>query len=377
MKFRILSPGDPAPWASFPTPSTTLARIDLAAGRYIVLCFLGSARSPEALESLGVVHKRRQSFDDVRASFFGVTCDPGDVGRLKDSVPGIRFGLDTSRQASILYGAVSPEEQQSSKALTLRHVWYVLDPAMRILHVEQASGDAKSAANRVLDFLEALPPPLRHAGFPVPAPMLLLPGTFEPSFCRQLLDCFDQGIGTPSGFMDEADGKTILRHDASFKSRSDVLIESPALRTEVLKRIQRRVVPEIRKAFQFEVTRMERYLIARYDASEAGRFGAHRDNTTRGTAHRRFAVSVLLNDGYDGGELVFPEYGTPPVRVPAGCAIVFSCSLLHEVRPVTRGQRFVFVPFLYDEAAATIRTANNEYLGEGIEPYDADRISDD
>lgn len=376
MKFRVLSPGDPAPWVSFPTPSTTLARVDLAAGRYIVLCFLGSAMSPVALESLAVIHKRRQLFDDVRASFFGVTCNPSDVARLKDSLPGIRFGLDVSREASLLYGAVSPEEKADAKAMTLRHVWYVLDPMLRIMRVEQGSDDATGAAMRVLDFLETLPPPARHAGIPLPAPLLILPGTFEPEFCNRLLGYFGEGTAAPSGFMDEANGKTILRHDQSFKSRSDVQIEDAALRIEALKRIQRRVVPEVRKAFQFEVTRMERYLIARYADSENGKFGAHRDNTTRGTAHRRFAVSVLLNDDYEGGELLFPEYGSPPLRVPAGCAVVFSCSLLHEVKPVRKGQRFVFVPFLYDEAAAAIRTANNEFLGEGIERYDADRVSD-
>ena len=71
----------------------------------------------------------------------------------------------------------------------------------------------------------------------------------------------------------------------------------------------RRVTPEIRKVHQFEVTRMERYLVACYAAEDGGHFRPHRDNTTTGTAHRRFAVSVNLNDDFDGGEVSFPEYG--------------------------------------------------------------------
>ena len=43
---------------------------------------------------------------------------------------------------------------------------------------------------------------------------------------------------------------------------------------------------------------------------------------------------------------------------PAGGAVVFSCSLLHEATPVTRGTRYAVLPFLYDEAAARIREAN-------------------
>jgi predicted 2-oxoglutarate/Fe(II)-dependent dioxygenase YbiX len=34
---------------------------------------------------------------------------------------------------------------------------------------------------------------------------------------------------------------------------------------------------------------------------------------------------------------------------------VFSASLLHEVTPVTAGRRFACLPFLFDEAAATLR----------------------
>ena len=48
---------------------------------------------------------------------------------------------------------------------------------------------------------------------------------------------------------------------------------------------------------------------------------------------------------------------------------MFSCSLLHEATPVTAGRRYAFLPFLYDEAAARIRLANNPHLGEGVGVY--------
>ena len=49
--------------------------------------------------------------------------------------------------------------------------------------------------------------------------------------------------------------------------------------------------------------------------------------------------------------------------------MVFSCSLLHEALPVTKGVRYVFLPFLYDDAAAEIREQNNAFLGEGVGAY--------
>jgi predicted 2-oxoglutarate/Fe(II)-dependent dioxygenase YbiX len=111
-------------------------------------------------------------------------------------------------------------------------------------------------------------------------------------------------------------------------------------------------------------------LVARYDAKSGGFFRPHRDNTTAGTAHRRFAVTLNLNAGeYEGGDLRFPEFGARTYRAPTGGAIVFSCGLLHEATPVTRGARYAFLPFLYDEDAAKVRLDNNKHLDNSISPY--------
>jgi len=123
-------------------------------------------------------------------------------------------------------------------------------------------------------------------------------------------------------------------------------------------------VPEIAKVPQFKVTRMERYVVSCYATEEGGHFSAHRDNTTKGTAHRRFAVSVNLNDDFEGGEVSFPEYGPRSFQAPPGGAVVFSCSLLHKVSKVTKGRRFVVLPFLYDDTAASIREEIARFIGE-------------
>ncbi|RYG09162.1 MAG: 2OG-Fe(II) oxygenase, partial [Caulobacteraceae bacterium] len=68
------------------------------------------------------------------------------------------------------------------------------------------------------------------------------------------------------------------------------------------------------------------------------------------------------NADYDGGDLRFPEFGSRTFRPSVGGAVVFSCSLLHEATMVTRGTRYAFLPFLYDEAAAEVRRANLEFL---------------
>jgi predicted 2-oxoglutarate/Fe(II)-dependent dioxygenase YbiX len=69
---------------------------------------------------------------------------------------------------------------------------------------------------------------------------------------------------------------------------------------------------------------------------------------------------------FEGGDLRFPEYGRQTYRPPTGGAVVFSCSLLHEATPVTKGRRYAFLPFLYDEAAAKIREENLQFLDESL-----------
>src|SRR5262249_21218913 len=142
-------------------------------------------------------------------------------------------------------------------------------------------------------------------------------------------------------------------------------IEDADARQGIRTRIQRRLVPEVRKVFQFRVNYIERYIVACYDAGEGGYFRPHRDNTTKGTAHRRFAVTINLNaEDYEGGDLCFPESGRESYGAPRGGAIFFSCSLMHEPLPVTRGRRYAVLPFLYDEAGAKLREANLGYLAD-------------
>jgi PKHD-type hydroxylase len=84
---------------------------------------------------------------------------------------------------------------------------------------------------------------------------------------------------------------------------------------------------------------------------EANTYGYHVDNAIRlkptdagDTECVRTDVSctVFLNDPseYDGGELTVSDtYGTRGVRLPAGHAVLYPGTSLHQVTPVTRGHR--------------------------------------
>jgi hypothetical protein len=160
--------------------------------------------------------------------------------------------------------------------------------------------------------------------------------------------------------MKQIDGQTVGVTDYSHKIRSDHYLRSGPDEEVIRPFIVERVIPEIRKAFNYTVTRREDFRIAGYDSTRGGYFRPHRDNTTAATAHRRFAMSLLLNDDYQGGYLRFPEFGPHRYRPPAGSAVVFSCSLLHEATDVTAGRRFVLLSFFYGEAEAKLREQYNQ-----------------
>src|SRR5262245_39815755 len=107
-EFIRLGAGDPAPWFHQRSPGNPNYAFDTAAGRYIVLCFFGSAADPCGRAALDAVFANRGHFDDARACFFGVSLDPADEreGRVRDSMPGLRFFWDFDGTVSRLYGAI-------------------------------------------------------------------------------------------------------------------------------------------------------------------------------------------------------------------------------------------------------------------------------
>jgi predicted 2-oxoglutarate/Fe(II)-dependent dioxygenase YbiX/peroxiredoxin len=369
-KFVALSPGDPAPWFRARVGDHPGFAFDAAAGRYVVLCFFLSARDAVAQRALASVDAHRAMFDDRRCTLFGVSIDPGDEreARVRDVAPGVRFVWDFDGAVARAYGAIPVAARPDEGSLPTRRFWAVLDPMLRVMAVFPFVTDGGEQVS-LFAYLRGLPPADRFTGFALQAPVLMIPNVFETEFCRLLIGLYEERGGTESGFMRDVDGKTSLVIDARQKRRKDALIDDPAVLTEMVARLKRRVLPELAKAFQFRATRMERYMISCYAAEDGGHFRPHRDNTEKGTAHRQFAVSLNLNDDFDGGELVFPEYGERGFKMAPGMAGIFSCALLHKVTPVTRGRRFAFLPFLYDDDGARMRLANNKFLADDLPPY--------
>jgi predicted 2-oxoglutarate/Fe(II)-dependent dioxygenase YbiX len=345
------APGDAAPWFTAPTPTQSQFHFSTTVGRYMLLGFLpppGQARDVALIALQG----RRSLLDDDKVSAFLILRDGPSIAQAQNQMPGLRWFFDPQDEVSRLYGAVDDAGEE-------RPYWLLIDPAHRVIEAFPIQ-----ATDELFAAVAALPAVADYAGVELFAPVLILPRVFEPELCTRLIELYDADGGAPSGVMRDIGGRTVGVLD-DFKRRRDLMIEDETLRGELLSRISRRIVPQIARVFQFKVTRLERYLVACYDAQTGGYFRAHRDNETLGTAHRKFAVSINLNaEGFEGGDLCFPEFGPRTYRPPTGGAVIFSCSLQHEATPVTKGRRYAFLPFLYGEEGHQVRVANREFVGD-------------
>lgn len=343
-----LQPGDFAPDFACASSINPEFSFNTAGGHRIVLCFIDGLGGSDGAALLPAFTRLVQRFRARSAHVLLVSANPADankeVVRRLNAMSLVAF-WDSDRNVARRFGV---EGWRGS---------LVFDANMRFVAavpLDDASGHL-DAALAVIESMPAAPVPRTIQG---QAPVLIVPGVFDGDLCRRLIDYFEITGGRPSGFMDEKAGRTFTVRDHRVKSRIDSTVKDETLRGEIVRHLLERIRPEVRKAFASDFTRIERYIVARYDAETNGHFSAHRDNTTTGTAHRKFAVTINLNaEAYEGGDLRFPEYGRDTYRAPTGGAVVFACGLMHEALPVTAGRRYAFLPFLYDEAGRRIRDA--------------------
>jgi predicted 2-oxoglutarate/Fe(II)-dependent dioxygenase YbiX/peroxiredoxin len=362
--------GDPVPWFTVRSSTNPEYHFGTVAGRHIVLLFAGSLRTPLSAAVHAALLSQRQAFDDRRASLFVVSADPDDEAQARacDLLPGVRVFWDDAARVSTTFGVARPDDAGGG-VVNFLPAALLLDPTLRVVRWFLPADGQPDFSGALLDAVAALSEPA-HGPAALQAPVLIVPRVFEPAFCRRLIEHYEQHGGHDSGYMKTEGGLVRGVIDHSMKRRSDCLIEDEPLRQAIAGRIKARLNPEIQRVFRFNATRMERYLVACYDGADGGFFRPHRDND--GDGHRQFAVTLNLNaEDYDGGDLRFPEYGLQTYRAPTGGACVFSCGLMHEATPVTRGRRYAFLPFLYDEAAARQREANNARLADPSKHYRA------
>lgn len=294
---------------------------------------LARADDPKAGETLAALRGHAAALARAGAEIFAVIQGPPEA--VAPLAKDASFPVFVDKDGKV--NAVYPVKGETAGRKTV-----AIDANQRVL-AAFANADPADDIAQALAFIErAWRAPQPHPAGRT-APVLLIPDVFDPGLRRELIEAW----GKDHAELGVSGSTDALLYDR--KKSQDHIVRDPAMVRRISETLNRRVMPEVIKAFTFNGRYgFDGHIVLGYDAERKDFFGPHRDNTSPRTRHRRFAISLNLNDDFSGGELRFPEYGGGLYSLEAGMACVFSCSLLHEALPVTRGRRLALTTFMCD-----------------------------
>ncbi|MEM7225464.1 MAG: 2OG-Fe(II) oxygenase [Pseudomonadota bacterium] len=317
---------------------------ELTGGPAVVMVYR-SIIQPGAEAALRGLVSQTGALRDKGVEIFVVSGDDVATNRTTAQRLNIEVPLFSDLESTLLPILLAPRPPRfpETRPASVTLATYLLDPNQRVLGVV-AEGVPEQHAVRAGEMLAAEPAPqvAEHTLVQV-APVLTLSNVFDPAFCTELIDAWRQD--NQEGGV--SDGARNLRDESKKRNREHVVLDQD-LGRRIKQTLAQRIGPELSKVFHFnQPYRFEGFTVLSYRDDRQDFFGIHRDSV-RQVRFRRFAVSLNLNDDFEGGELSFPEFGPHLYRPEAGAAVVFSCNLLHEALPVTRGQRWVLTTFFCD-----------------------------
>lgn len=145
-------------------------------------------------------------------------------------------------------------------------------------------------------------------------------------------------------------GENCLDHRRSFTS----WIQSNQHTAWIYERLTSVVLQNNEKYFKFDLSMIENLQFTYYNSEENGCYKSHVDPNCWNLPHnRKLSVVVQLSDPseYEGGELLL-HTSSDPVRInkQKGMVTMFPSYTLHEVTPVTKGERYSLVAWVHGPA---------------------------
>lgn len=193
-------------------------------------------------------------------------------------------------------------------------------------------------------------------------PIIVVPNVITPSLKDEIIEYYNTGR------------KNI--ENKGTKNRTHVFTD-PKLTRKLDDKLSKSLFPELKKIFNIDITYRENYKTCGYNSDDHGKFHAHRDSVYP-YGHRRLAMSLILNDDYEGGGIIFPEYSKKVFKPESCSAVIFPTPLYHQVLEVTGGTRYVIISFLLDDHSANYKKSFNKHLGksDNINSYKINIVRD-
>ena len=345
---KMLEPGDFFPLITVDDTNRKTRAVEMFAGKFCMACYLPSDQ-PEFLSRFFHELARRVADAGIQEAWhiFILEGTPESLEELRKKLrvaPVLH--ADPNRAIAYSFGIARPGEPIVPVAFILNQNLKIVGRHSSVDPVQFAAEVVGNCASEMEKYKQQN---REQKVISEMAPALIVPEVFSSEQCAKYIDIFKTGhtfegtVGAPE--------KNEYRPD--LKVRRDFIVDGGELLRELDDKLSRSFFPEIKKVFGVEITHREFYKIGLYTGEKGGFFKAHRDNLEESLGYRHIAATIHLNNDYEGGGLRFPEYDEHIYRPNAGSGIAFSCSTMHEARPVTKGERYVIVAFLHgkeDEA---------------------------
>ena len=185
-------------------------------------------------------------------------------------------------------------------------------------------------------------------------PFIMIENALDKELLKEVIDFYKM----------KKEKNQVTAHQHRTKDRLHVHPDSK-LQKKIDNKLSKTVLPELRKIFYYDANYRETYKICSYDSITSGRFHSHRD-TPHPYQHRRYAMSLLLNDEYEGGELYLSEYDIK-LKPKANTAIIFPGISSHQVLTVTKGSRMAMITFFCDSKKQQYKMQANFYKDKNVE----------
>jgi len=145
-------------------------------------------------------------------------------------------------------------------------------------------------------------------------------------------------------------GENCLDHRRSFNSWI-----SPNQHTKwIYERLANLIIQNNENYFKFDLTMIETLQFTYYNSTENGCYKPHIDPQTWPLPHnRKLSLVVQLSDPseYEGGNLLLHTSHNPiNIQKEKGMVVCFPSYTLHEVTPVTKGERYSLVAWVHGPA---------------------------
>ena len=170
---------------------------------------------------------------------------------------------------------------------------------------------------------------------------------FDEEFVNKLLEYSKNNIFQ--------DGKVGHRVDQKQKIRKDLFINNNNLIKDIDNIIYDNIYKDVLKEFNIDIKFRERWKFGLYKSEDNGYYNVHRDDIVA-TVYRKLSMTIALSDpeDYEGGEFHFPDL-KKEFKVKKGTAIVFRSSIMHGVKHVTGGDRYIIAGFMFDNDGRNIK----------------------